>query len=91
VQKFLEHFAAIRARDRRAGVWDEADGLFYDRLVIADGAVCRRGPVDGRDHPCCRGVVDERQRDRHLPAGKHFADFLDRAGLRDATSSSSWV
>ena len=37
VLKFLEHFAAIREAMRRAGLWDDADGLFYDRLVTPDG------------------------------------------------------
>ena len=39
VLKFLEHFAAIRDAMDTQGVWDEADGLFYDRLVTPDGTV----------------------------------------------------
>ena len=35
--KFLEHFAAIREAMDDLGVWDEADGLFYDKLVTPDG------------------------------------------------------
>jgi Mannosylglycerate hydrolase MGH1-like glycoside hydrolase domain len=37
VIKFLEHFALIsRAMDDQ-GLWDEADGFYYDRLELADG------------------------------------------------------
>ena len=39
VQKFLEHFAAIRDAIDRQGMWDEGDGLFYDRIVTSSGAV----------------------------------------------------
>ena len=38
VLKFLEHFAAIRAAMEHQGLWDETDGLFYDRLVTPGGA-----------------------------------------------------
>ena len=31
--KFLEHFAAIRAAMERQGLWDDTDGMFYDRIV----------------------------------------------------------
>ena len=31
--KFLEHFAAHRARHGPPGLWDETDGFAYDRLV----------------------------------------------------------
>ena len=37
VLKFLEHFAAIR-RPWTKGMWDDLDGLYYDRLVTRDGA-----------------------------------------------------
>src|SRR5689334_3084433 len=32
VQKFLEHFARIRDALDAQGLWNETDGLFYDRL-----------------------------------------------------------
>ncbi|HVG97674.1 MAG TPA: glucosidase, partial [Chloroflexota bacterium] len=38
VTKFLEHFAEISAAMTRSGLWDEADGFFYDRLVGATGS-----------------------------------------------------
>jgi len=85
VQKFLEHFAAIRDAIEAQGLWNETDGLFYDQLVIADGGVV---PVAVRSMVgiipmLAAGVVDEELLDRTQAAGKHFADFLDRAGLRD--------
>jgi hypothetical protein len=38
VIKFLEHFAEIRDSLEALGVWDEADGFFYDQLRTSDGA-----------------------------------------------------
>ena len=35
--KFLEHFAAITDGMSSAGMWDPADGFFYDQLVRPDG------------------------------------------------------
>ena len=35
--KFLEHFAGIRNALDSQGLWDEDDGLFYDRLVTPSG------------------------------------------------------
>ena len=37
VLKFMEHFAGIRTALDEQGLWDEADGLFYDRLVTPSG------------------------------------------------------
>lgn len=37
VLKFMEHFAAIRTALDQQGLWDDADGLFYDRLVTPSG------------------------------------------------------
>ncbi len=39
VLKFIEHFAAIRDAMDSQGMWDDVDGLFYDRLVTPDGNV----------------------------------------------------
>jgi len=85
VQKFLEHFAAIRDAIESQGLWDETDGLFYDRLALPDGTVV---PVEVRSMVgiipmLAAGVVDEELLDRAQAVGKHFADFLDRKGLRD--------
>src|SRR6202044_2858484 len=37
VIKFLEHFAAISQAMDDQGLWDDADGLYYDRLLTPDG------------------------------------------------------
>jgi hypothetical protein len=37
VLKFLEHFAIISDAFENQGLWDEADGFFYDRLRLPDG------------------------------------------------------
>ena len=37
VLKFLEHFAAITEAMDDQGLWDDADGLYYDRLLTPDG------------------------------------------------------
>ena len=38
VLKFLEHFALISAALESQGLWDEADGFFYDQLRLRTGA-----------------------------------------------------
>jgi hypothetical protein len=85
VQKFLEHFAAIRDAIDAQGMWDETDGLFYDRLTLSSGATV---PVKVRSMVgiipmLAAGVVDESVLERAQNVGKHFAEFLDRRGLRD--------
>ncbi len=43
--KFVQHFFAIAATmERGDGMWDEADGFFYDQLRLPDGST-RRLPV----------------------------------------------
>jgi hypothetical protein len=37
VLKFLEHFAAIRQALDDRGLWDDTDGLYYDRLITPAG------------------------------------------------------
>jgi hypothetical protein len=37
VLKFLEHFAGIRNALDQQGLWDDADGLFYHRLITPSG------------------------------------------------------
>ena len=85
VRKFLEHFAEIREAIDGEGMWDEADGLFYDRLAFPDG---REAPVKVRSvvgiiPMLAAGVVDEQNLERTQVVPKQFGDFLDRHGLRD--------
>ena len=68
------------------GLWDDADGLYYDRLVTPDGTAV---PVKVRSmvghHPAAgrrrRRRGDARPRPRRV--GKQFAGFLDASGLGD--------
>ena len=41
ILKFVEHFAAIRDALTSQGLWDETDGLYYDRLITPSGTRCR--------------------------------------------------
>ena len=85
VMKFLEHFAAISEAMEGQGLWDDGDGLYYDRLLTPDGS---QTPVRVRSMVAmipalAVAVVDGATLDRSLTVGKHFADFLDRQGLSD--------
>jgi len=88
VLKFLEHFAGISAAMESQGLWDETDGLNYDRLVTPDG---RHIPVKVRSMvgiiPVLAAiVVDEQMLLRSQLMGKQFAGFLQGLGLRDTSS-----
>ena len=83
VLKFLEHYAGIAAALEGQGMWDEADGMFYDHLCLTSGAVI---PVKARSMVgmiplLAVAVVDERMIANALKFGKGFASFLDRNGL----------
>jgi mannosylglycerate hydrolase MGH1-like protein len=85
VLKFLEHFAAIRGALESQGLWDEADGLYYDRLVTPSGEAV---PVKARSMvgiipALAAAVVDEADLQRALVVGKHFAHLLSSEGLTD--------
>ena len=83
VLKFLEHFAAItRAMDNQ-GLWDDADGLYYDRLLTPDGTAVQlkyRSMV-GIIPMLTAAVIDEGMFTQALTVGKQFAGFLGRQGL----------
>jgi hypothetical protein len=85
VLKFLEHFAAISEALDGLGLWDEADGLYYDRLKTPSGQTV---PVKVRSMvgiipALAAAVVGEDDLRQSLVVGKRFADFLDRHSLRD--------
>ena len=82
VQTFLERFADIRVALDATGMWDERDGLFYDRIVTPDGTVV---PVRVRSMVSmipmlAVGTVGEDGVGRSLQVGKQFARFLRRRG-----------
>jgi hypothetical protein len=85
ILKFLEHFAAIRAAMDSQGMWDDGDGLFYDKLVTPDGTVV---PVKVRSMVgiipvLAAAVIDEDTVERAVEVGKESAWFLERIGLHD--------
>jgi len=85
VYKFLEHFAGIRDAMQRQGMWDESDGLFYDRITTPDGGVVpvKVHSMVGIIPLLAAAVIDEQMLDTSVTFGKQFADFLDREGVRD--------
>ena len=88
VLKFLEHFAAITEAMDGQGLWDEADGLYYDRLLTPDGTAV---PVKVRSMVgvipmLTAAVIDEGTLGQSMAVGKRFAAFLDRLGLGDRRS-----
>jgi Glycosyl hydrolase family 63 C-terminal domain len=85
VLKFLEHYAGISTALETQGMWDDADGMFYDHLCLASGAVI---PVKARSMVgmiplLAVGVVDHQMVVTALRFKKAFADFLHRQGLTD--------
>jgi hypothetical protein len=85
ILKFLEHFAGISDAIDGLGMWDDTDGLYYDRLLLPGGGTL---PVKVRSMvgiiPALAAVVvDESMLERSLTVGKQFADFLARQGLAD--------
>jgi hypothetical protein len=78
--KFLEHFAGIRNALDQQGLWDAADGLFYDRLVTPSGVAVpvRAQSMVGIIPMLAAAVVDEPTLDHAVAVGKQFAGLLDR-------------
>ena len=85
VLKFLEHFAAIRTALDQQGLWDETDGLFYDRLITPSGYSV---PVKSRSMvgiiPALAAmVVDGDTLQNALTMNKKFMRFLEKEGAAD--------
>jgi hypothetical protein len=85
VLKFLEHFVGIREAIDNQGLWDPADGMYYDRLLTPDGTAVpvKVHSMVGMIPVLAVGVVDERMMQRSLAVGKRFAGLLAEAGLAD--------
>jgi hypothetical protein len=85
VLKFMEHFAAIRDALASQGLWDEADGMYYDRLVTPSGTAV---PVKVRSMvgviPALAAfVLQEDDLRSSLMVGKQFSDLLSDEGFDD--------
>jgi hypothetical protein len=83
--KFLEHFAGISEALDHLGLWDDADGLYYDRIKTPSGQIV---PVQARSMvgiipALAAAVIEENDLHQSLTAGKRFADFLVRHEMTD--------
>ena len=85
VLKFLEHFAGIRTALDQQGLWDDADGLFYDRLITPSGYAV---PVKVRSMVgiipvLAAAVIDGGALQQAMTMNKEFMRFLQREGIGD--------
>jgi hypothetical protein len=85
VIKFLEHFAQIRHAMDTLGVWDDADGFYYDKLITPDGTEV---PFKVRSMvgviPLLAAVVIDEETLGHTEAvGKASARLLRQLGGRE--------
>jgi hypothetical protein len=83
VLKFLEHFAAIKDALDDRGLWDDADGLYYDRLITPSGD---QVPLKVRSIVAilpmlAMSVIGQEIVDLALVVGKRFAGLLAEEGL----------
>jgi Glycosyl hydrolase family 63 C-terminal domain len=83
VLKFVEHFAAIKQALDDRGLWDETDGLYYDRLITPGGD---RVPLKVRSivavlPALAMSVVDKQTIELAMVVGKRFATLLASRGI----------
>ncbi len=85
VLKFLEHFAGIRDAIDEQGLWDDQDGMYYDRLLTPSGTAVpvKVRSMVGMIPVLAVGVVDESMLRLSLVVGKQFASLLSARGLAD--------
>jgi hypothetical protein len=78
VLKFLEHFAAITRGMDSQGLWDEADGFYYDRLQLpgAGSQSIRVRSIVGVLPLFASVVLDEPLIQRAQVVGKQFPAFI---------------
>ncbi|HEY4190800.1 MAG TPA: hypothetical protein VGM28_10280 [Candidatus Limnocylindrales bacterium] len=87
ITTFLERAVRIATAMNKSGLWDDADGFFYDALRMPDGTT-----VPLRIHsmvgllPILPVVtIPRRATDLGASLGKHFARFLAGMGVTDET------
>jgi hypothetical protein len=85
VLKFLEHFAGIRDAIDGQGLWDDQDGMYYDRLLTPSGTAVpvKVHSMVGMIPLLAVGVVDESTLRLALAIGKQFASQARAKGLAD--------
>ena len=81
--KFLEHVAAINTAIDNQGMWDEADGMYYDQLLPAGRAAVpvKVRSMVGMPPLLALPIIDEELLGKSLALGKSFATFLRRRGV----------
>jgi hypothetical protein len=81
--KFLEHFAGIRKALDQQGLWDDTDGLFYDRLVTPQGYAVpvKVHSMVGMIPALAAGVIDGQTLQNVMTINKEFMRFLQREGV----------
>jgi hypothetical protein len=85
VLKFLEHFADIREALDVQGLWDETEGLYYDRLLTPSGEAV---PIKVRSMvgiipALAAAVVDGSTLRGAMAMNKRFMGLLERQGFGD--------
>jgi mannosylglycerate hydrolase MGH1-like protein/glycosyl hydrolase family 63 len=85
VLKFLEHTAGIRNALDSQGLWDDVDGMFYDRLITPSGYTV---PVKTRSMvsiipTLAAAVIDGNMLQQAMTMNKTFMRFLQREGIDD--------
>ncbi len=85
VLKFLEHFAGIRNALDHQGLWDEEDGLYYDRLVGPSGNAVpvRVRSMVGIIPALAAVVIDGEMLQQAMIMNKRFKRYLEREGVGD--------
>ncbi|HEY7324386.1 MAG TPA: hypothetical protein VH520_06125, partial [Streptosporangiaceae bacterium] len=80
--KFVEHFAAIKQALDDRGLWDETDGLYYDRLITPGGdrIEVRVRSMVAMLPALALSVVGRETVDLAQVVGKRFATLLAGAG-----------
>ncbi len=83
VLKFVEHFAAIKQALDDRGLWDETDGLYYDRLITPGGdrVSLKVRSIVGILPALAMSVVDQQTIDLAMVVGKRFAALLAERGI----------
>jgi hypothetical protein len=81
--KFVDHFLAIANALNRvgdAGMWDEADGFYYDVLRLPDGSATRLKvrSIVGLLPICAATIVEPRQREAVPKIIAHFEQRIRR-------------
>jgi hypothetical protein len=82
---FLERFASISEVIDGQGLWDEADGLYYDRLLTAggDGTPVKVRSIAGMLPMLGVAIIDDALLSRPVALGKRFTAYFERRSEAD--------